>query len=317
MAVPITNMKISDIVAALGEATENITLRNLHLSHKVIGTGLDPTYCSGADGYARLANLRDLANVGGIRELRIGKFRNYNPPSVFYRSGFLYNGFCLWPNSGQYGLHIPDGWHIATYSDMLAIIQHYESTSNFLSNTAAKYLRCTYNPADIIPAFTYKPVWAVGVNKYDTDGFKLLATGLSFINFDEDPAILTWSSIGSTMNIWVDGTHGTNTYPAIQVTGSSDLLAAVTLGFTGPPSYNGRNYYCNIRLVKDDSINPGFVEDINGHVYPTIQIGDIVITSENIRTTINSNGDDISEATLSTPIDTEPAFLNSSIYDIP
>lgn len=317
MAVPITNMKVSDIVAALGEATNNITLRNLHLSPKVIGSGLDPTYCSGADGYARLANLRDLVNVGGTRELRMGKFRNYNPPSIFYRSGYLYNGFCLWPDYGEYGIHIPNGWHIATYSDILTIIQHYESTSNFSSNTVAKYLRCTYNPADITPPFTYKPVWAVGVNKFDTDDFKLLATGISYINFDEDPAILTWSNIGSTMNIWVDDTHGINTYPAIQVTGSSDLLAALTLGFTGPPSYNGRNFYCSIRLVKDDSINTGYVEDIDGNVYPTVKIGDIVITAENIKTTKNSNGGSLIEATASSPIDTEAAFFKSIIYDIP
>lgn len=317
MAVPITNMNVSDILSALGESTSNVTERNLHLSPNVIGTGLDPTYCSGADGYARLANLRDVANMGGIRELRFGKFRNYNPVSVHYKSGYLYNGFCVWPQFGQYGIHVPDGWHIATGNDFLAIINYYEDGNDFSNNTIAKYLRCTYNPADISYPFAYKPVWGSGITKYDSDGFKALATGTSNINFDEDPPLFVWASIGSLIRFWVDDSYLVNAYPLVQMDSLSDRLSYLYVGFSGPPTtYNGRYHFCNIRLVKDDSTDPGFLEDIDGNVYPTIKIGDIVITAESIKTISDTNGDPMQLQPATGEL-TEPAYYNSLTYDIP
>ena len=83
MAVPTTNMKISDITSALSITNTNVKATDLFLSPNIIGSGLDPTYCSGDDGYARLANLRDIANLGGVREFRIGKFRNYQKPTIY------------------------------------------------------------------------------------------------------------------------------------------------------------------------------------------------------------------------------------------
>ena len=53
MAVPTTNMKISDITSALSITNTNVKATDLFLSPNIIGSGLDPTYCSGDDGYAR------------------------------------------------------------------------------------------------------------------------------------------------------------------------------------------------------------------------------------------------------------------------
>ena len=52
MAVPTTNMKISDITSALSITNTNVKATDLFLSPNIIGSGLDPTYCSGDDGYA-------------------------------------------------------------------------------------------------------------------------------------------------------------------------------------------------------------------------------------------------------------------------
>jgi uncharacterized protein (TIGR02145 family) len=58
-------------------------------------------------------------------------------------------------------------------------------------------------------------------------------------------------------------------------------------GWVGVP----RTYGFAIRLIKDDSTNPGTVTDYDGNVYQTVKIGDQVWTKQNLIVTHYNNGD--------------------------
>ncbi|MCE5213757.1 MAG: hypothetical protein LLF83_03440 [Methanobacterium sp.] len=53
---------------------------------------------------------------------------------------------------------------------------------------------------------------------------------------------------------------------------------------------NPHNKGASIRCIKDDSTNLGYVEDIDGNVYPTIKVGSQVWMAQNLRTTKYRNG---------------------------
>lgn len=319
MAVPITNMKISDIVAALGEAMENITLRNLHLSPKVIGSGLDPTYCSGADGYARLANLRDLANIGGTRVLRMGKFRNYDPPSIFYRLGFLYNGICVYHQSFSntiVHINIPTGWHLPTEADWLGVIQAIQTGKNFSNNTVLPFLRCEYTRAQLTTlGISPNPAWADAVLKDDTYNFKILAGGHAITDSSD---LVSWGNIGLIARCWSQRSYG-NLYQAALFNASNDRLEFDLDPGNLPGNTGDTTAYHYIRLFKDDSVNTGYMEDVQGNVYATVKIGDYVMMAEGLRTTVDRFGNSLNEAFdgEENANVTSPCFLDTTQLDIP
>ena len=49
----------------------------------------------------------------------------------------------------------------------------------------------------------------------------------------------------------------------------------------------------SIRLIKDDSDDPGFVVDYDGNIYPTCKIGSQVWMAQNLIVTHYNNGDEI------------------------
>lgn len=88
------------------------------------------------------------------------------------------------------------------------------------------------------------------------------------------------------------------------------LLDRGGIEYIGPPDYNfsfhsedgsiwtgdsQRNTGHSIRFVKDDSVNPGYVTDYDGNVYPTISIGSQVWTAVNFRGTSYNAGTAIPE----------------------
>jgi hypothetical protein len=60
------------------------------------------------------------------------------------------------------------------------------------------------------------------------------------------------------------------------------------------------NYGNSIRCIKDDDIDPGYVEDFDGNIYQTIKIGNQVWMKSNLRVTHFNDGTPI-------PIITDPA----------
>ena len=305
MAVPITNMKISDITSALSITNTNVSVTDLFFSPNIIGSGLDSTYCSGADGYERLANLMDLANIGGTRELRIGKFRNYNPVSIFYKQGHLYtyDAFHNYNYINQC-VNVPIGWHIATVTDISNIITAIEFGNTFSSNTVAKYLKSAYLSDDT--PFDPSPAWNGTNPNYDTYGFKMMASGFCLIGENEGDEY-TLINVGLSSRFWMKYSDAFNY--AAQFTDNSDQIVSNPL----VSDYD----LCQIRLVKDDSVNTGSVIDIEGNVYKTIKIGDIVITAEGIRTTKNKLGNPLTNIPIGSDVRVDYGYVSITNTDIP
>jgi len=325
MAVPIVNVKVGDIITELGEQIPNIAPRNLHRSPKVRGIGIDPVFCGGDSPYERLYSLQ--------KDPTIGKFRNYEQFDFSYRGGLMYGGDCIYPRSSSIPkLHIPTGWRIPTQQDWNNILQAIQPGSNFTNNTAAHHLRCSYNRTDIINFnnlyyqrtgfWLIKPGKAVpifedSILKSDTYNFKAIAS--SFID------VFAANSIGSNWFCWSFSdsvSSNTFTLPCVTLNGNFNYPEAFTTATVGYKfqleAFNGRWVMMPIRLVKNDSNNPGFLEDIEGNIYQTIKIGNTVIMAEGYRCTRNENNQPIVSYIFSMPIPEVPYyFADSLISDMP
>lgn len=305
MPVPIINLKISDIVTELGEQSSNVKLQNLHRSSKVMGIGIDPVYCDGSNPYQRLYSLQ--------KNPTIGKFRNYEQFNYFYRSGLLYGGNCIYPREvNRPTIHIPSGWRLPTQDDWLNIIQTIQPGTTFTTNTIAHHLRSNYDRTDIVnfnntyytrtgewlirPGYP-APIFEDSVLKSDTYNFKAIASAVI--------DIFGANSIGRNWFCWTYDSsimYNSNILPCVTLNGNfhfPEALASSTVGFTGfYDSFDGRSVMMSIRLVKNDSVNPGYMEDIEGNIYQTIKIGDIVIMAEGYRCTKDINGDPMLSYTI-------------------
>jgi len=71
MPLPTSDLKLFDVADALDMSLTNISMYNVINHFAVNGDGLNPTYCPGATGAARLTNLRTTPYV-------LGKFRGYD-----------------------------------------------------------------------------------------------------------------------------------------------------------------------------------------------------------------------------------------------
>lgn len=266
---------MSDIASEVdGETSLLKPASGYFLSPNIVASGLDPTYCSGANAYYRLANLR-------TSPFEIGKFRNYNKNAVTYtwRSGLFYT----WQAAST--VHLPNGWHVATQYDWYQIFSAIDSNFQYASTDIADFFKSGLTNT--------QNTFSGWVNREgdNTTGFNLHAVGFRY-------ALTTshnnWAVIGGLSRLWSAdnnfGEEGSFKY-SIQFQESSDKVYPVIISWYIPGPNNGYSYdMCNIRLVKDDSVNTGSVEDYHGNIYPTIKIGDKVVTAENIRTSVNTSG---------------------------
>lgn len=274
MTVPITNIKMSDIASEVdGETSLLKPVSGYFKSPNIIASGLDPTYCSGADAYSRLANLR-------TSPFEIGKFRNYNKNAVTYtwRSGLFYT----WQAAST--VHLPSGWHVATQDDWIQIFSAIDS--NFLYEVSE--ISSHFKSGLTILQNTFSG-WGDRKGENLT-GFNSHAVGWKFATTENS----YWVFIKRDARFWSAdinfGENGSFKY-FIQFTATSWKVEQGISSWYIPEPETGTSYdMFNIRLVKDDDINTGSVTDYHGNVYPTVKIGDKVVTAENLRTSVDIYG---------------------------
>ena len=193
--------------------------------------------------------------VGGKNSLY--NFRNYqNVNIISSKFGYLYNGYA---KSSSNNL-APAGWHIPTESE-------WETLKLYLSNNCGG-LKSTisYNAIDTIG-------WAFpNTGASNSTGFSALPAG-------------TWLYTGNRFN-------GVNYKSHFWSNSNNEYYLSNDNYSMYDSKPNGLDYRMglSIRLIKDDSINTGFMSDYDGNFYSTIKIGNQVWMSSNLRTTHFSNG---------------------------
>jgi len=177
--------------------------------------------------------------------------------------GLLYN----WYAANGDGIHniAPTGWHVPTEAEYNTLITYVGG--NTVAGRELKSEGITYWSDD---------------NGLNTYGFNWRGNGSRQGASGEFGSLSNvgtmWSST-SIAALFARGFHVTNISNA-----SNDPSSA---------KYEGKG----IRIIKDDSDDPGSVTDYDGNVYPTVKIDTQVWTTLNLRVTHYSDGTSIPEVT--------------------
>lgn len=163
----------------------------------------------------------------------------------------------------------PAGWHVPSKEDYQALRSFIDPDATFSDNDAGGYLKevgfVHWKDPNLGATNTYL-FTAVGSNSRNESGV--------FTGINEEAHF--WNS-GE-----VDATQ------AFQSSLSYNDIVFTTSG-DGGWTYSNKIAGYSIRLIKDDSTDPGTV-DIDGYTYPTVKIGDQVWLKENLRVTHYADG---------------------------
>lgn len=186
-------------------------------------------------------------------------FRNYQHIQPNGGYGRLYNGYAINDSRNI----APNGWHVPTTPELNTLLTYVGGYS--IAGGKLKEI-------DIIHWFS------PNTGAIDTYSFASVGNGYR-------------DSAGFYSNIKKVGTLGASYYGSYY----RALEFYYNQLYTSTDGVNP--YYPNIgvglRLIKDDSTNPGIMTDNSGYTYKTIQIGTQVWMASNLRGTKYRNGNDI------------------------
>ena len=102
-----------------------------------------------------------------------------------------------------------------------------------------------------------------------------------------------YSARGSDANFWCKGDKSTSLGEYKNIHNTNQTLYSDYLSYS-------KNYGFGIRMVKDNNLDTGNVVDIDGNIYPTVTIGGVVWTAQNLRVMKYNDGTPILEITNGT-----------------
>jgi len=296
MAVPITNMKISDIITEIGLPVGSsyvidsiVSLFSIPIMvNSTFGGinpyGIDPVYCEGETALDRYNNLTS-------NPYYMGKWRNYRKFSFAnsqIRYGFIYNWY-----AASHELIAPEGWHVANDSDWDYLKNYY------VENTASngfKSCRTVNSGLEGYCDTSEHPRWdEISHSSY-------LAT--NYFKFHAVPAGYRNSLIVAAPPANLGGQFGGLGNVAYFITSDTIVIEETEIALTYQMQLNSnvisrggavKNTGGSIRLVKDNSTwnDMDVLYDIDGNAYGTVRIGDLIWTKQNLATTRFRNGDSI------------------------
>jgi len=151
----------------------------------------------------------------------------------------------------------PSGWHVPTNAEFLAL-------NSFLgSNSGGKLKEVGFTHWD-----------SPNTGATDLYGFSALGAGFRIEGF---------TGILQAVDFWM---RDINRQYILQYNSGSNVI--------GP---NPRTYGASIRLLKDDSVNPGYFTDYDNNVYGTVTIGTQVWASQSLKVTHYNDGTPIPNVT--------------------
>jgi uncharacterized protein (TIGR02145 family) len=218
---------------------------------------------SAGPGYGALYNWHAVKNIGNNKLTYGGLYNWYattkkttsNPSKDNY--GGIYNWYAATYNIGGASI-APAGWHVPTQTELNALIT--AIGGNTLGGAKLRETGIVHwdSPND------------TATNEY---GFNGIGGGMR--NWGDG----TFESIKSLGGYWVstENPYQSGSYEALVLLSFSDYLSNGESTFYEPHSG------MSIRLIKDDSSNPGTLTDIDGNVYDCVTIGSQVWTASNLK----------------------------------
>jgi len=254
-----------------GRGSETIFITKLSWSNPI---------CVIAEPIAELAWSNSLCN----KELKISNLSWESPICVtedYPSLGYLYNYYVIQDNRGI----APTGWHVPSAGE-------FETLKTAIGTDYARHLASTRieEGATSPPEFVTKlfPYWKSSLWPnhfgFDTYGFNLLPGGARFMTG-------IYQSLGESAYCWTTDTEFNTQYGIyegiyyVRNYDNNDFFSAVIYG-----NKTGRG----IRLVRNDLTGyvPGeVVQDYDGNNYGTVQIGNQVWMTMDLKTTHYNNGD--------------------------
>jgi uncharacterized protein (TIGR02145 family) len=196
-----------------------------------------------------------------------------NKVKIIY--GYLYN----WYAATDVRNIAPTGWHLPSQAEWIALGTYlttngygYGGSGDHIAKSMAAASGWTSDGTPGHPGNDQASNNSSGFNAFPI-GLRESGSGLG-----------AFSSIGTLAYFWCSNPSG------------SDYVDTEGLDYSWP-KFSNSSYFKEggeaIRLIKDDSINPGIVTGNDGQTYNTIKIGSQVWTSQNLIETKYRNGDSI------------------------
>lgn len=177
--------------------------------------------------------------------------------------GYLYNWYAV-----SHVNFAPSGWHVPTWSEIETLLTYlggWSVAGGKMKETGTSYWNSPNTGADNSSGFTS---FGAGLRAGQTGYFSFL----------------------KEMAVYCTSTHGGTTPISYKLDYNDDDVDITGWGIGNRQGYS-------IRLLKDDSTDPGTMTDYDGNTYDTIKIGDQVWTVQNWKCTKLNDGTALTKVT--------------------